>query len=246
MTVVGVSMVHNEIDIVAFTVRHMVAECDHVIVADNMSTDGTHEMLLDIALSEPRLHIEDEPSFPYRQNLTMNRLSELARTEYGATWVVPFDMDEYVYSPAWKIYEVLPSLATQQVKVGAYEFHPQPTDDAKERNPFKRVVWRRDLTPDHKVAFVPKSGSVLSFGNHIYGDAWEEVSRSTLYIRHVPYRSLEQAKAKSRHGKAALEAAGQGTQGWHWRHMGGWSDAEWSAWWETWLAHDGLTKDPLP
>ena len=30
-----------------------------------------------------------------------------------------------------------------------------------------------------------------------------------------------------------IEAAGQGTQGWHWRHMGGWSDAEWSAWWET-------------
>jgi hypothetical protein len=44
--------------------------------------------------------------------------------------------------------------------------------------------------------------------------------------------------------RPALEASG-GQAGWHWRHMGGWTDEEFEAWWQTWLDRDGLTKDPL-
>jgi hypothetical protein len=245
VTVVGISMVHNEADIIQYTVRHMLAECDEVIVADNNSDDGTRELLVDIG--DPHLHIEDEPSFAYRQHMTMNRLSEQAREDFKATWVVPFDADEWWYNPAWPIKDVLPSLNVLEVQAGAYEFHPQATDNARERNPYRRVVWRRDLTPDFKVAYQPRLGVVLSMGSHLYGatPAWDEVARHTLFVRHVPYRSLEQAKAKSRHGMYALAAAGGGTEGWHWRHMGGWSDEEFAAWWKTWLDRTGLTKDPL-
>ena len=247
MSVVGISMFWNESDVAEYVVKHMIDECDYVIVADNNSDDGTREILE--CIDDPHLTIVDEPRFAYEQARTMNWLSEMAREDYGATWVIPFDMDEWWLSPAWPIKDVLPALDTLQVRAGGYEFHPQPSDDPTEHNPFRRVVWRREITPNFKVAFRPKSGKVLSFGNHfVYeSDAWEEVSRNTLFIRHVPYRSLEQAMAKSRHGKAALEATGQGpTLGWHWRHMGGWTDAEFAAWWETWLDPAGLVKDPTP
>jgi hypothetical protein len=41
MTVVAVSMVRDEEDIVGATVAHMRSQVDHVIVADNLSTDRT-------------------------------------------------------------------------------------------------------------------------------------------------------------------------------------------------------------
>jgi glycosyltransferase involved in cell wall biosynthesis len=240
-------MVHDESDIIEYTVRHFLDEVDEVIIADNRSTDGTRDILE--AIDDPRLHIEDEPSFGYYQQMTMNRLADEAREDYGATWVIPFDADELWFSPSWPIRDVLPSLDTFQVKAGEYVFVPQATDDPTEPNPFKRCSWRRELVPDFKVAFKPANGRILGFGAHLLSDStpWTEAAAHTLYIRHLPYRSLEQAKRKLRHGKAALEAANQPKGvGWHWHEYGGWDDSVMQNWWADWTAPTGLTKDPLP
>jgi glycosyltransferase involved in cell wall biosynthesis len=246
MTVVGISMMWNEEDICEAVVRHMLNEVDEVIVADNNSTDRTREILE--AIHDPHLHIEDEPSFGYYQIQTMNRLADEAREDYGASWVVPFDADEWWYSPSWPIRDVLPSINTFQVRAGEYVFVPQPTD-ADAPDPFARCVWRRDLVPDFKIAFRPASGRILGFGSHLLSDsdAWHEVATHTLYIRHLPYRSLDQAKRKLRHGKAALEAANQPRGvGWHWHEYGAWDDEAFSNWWTAWTAPKDLTRDPLP
>lgn len=239
-------MMWNEEDVAEYVVRHMLTECDRVIVADNNSTDFTRSILESIG--DERLTITDEPSFAYYQSHTMNRLADMARIDFKADWVVPFDADEVWYSPSWPLKDVLPSLDTGQVKAGEYVFVPRPTDDPTEPNPFRRCVWRRDLVPDFKVAFRPQSGKLLGFGGHIFGaDAWEDVARHTLFIRHLPYRSLDQAKRKLRHGKAALEAAGQSKAvGWHWHQYGGWDDEQMANWWNSWTGPAGLTRDPLP
>ena len=240
-------MAWNEEDIVESTVRHMLEECDTVIVADNMSTDRTREILE--AIDDPRLHIEEEPSFGYYQQMTMNRLADEAREDYGATWVIPFDMDEFWTCPSWPIRDVLPALDTFQIRAGEYCAVPQPTDDPKERNPFRRCTWHRALNPDFKVAFRPQQGRVLGFGSHLVSDsdAWNEVAHNTLFVRHLPFRSFEQAKRKLRHGKAALEATGQpSTTGWHWTSLGGLDDEGLAQWWEVWIKKDGLVNEPLP
>lgn len=41
MTTIAVTMVKNEQDIVGPIVEHMISQVDHVIVADNLSTDNT-------------------------------------------------------------------------------------------------------------------------------------------------------------------------------------------------------------
>ena len=247
MTVVGISMMWNEEDVAEYIVRHMLEECDHVIVADNRSTDRTRAILNSI--HSERLHIEDEPSFAFRQQMTMNRLADEAREELGATWIVPFDADEWWYSPAWAIRDVLPALDTFQIRAGEYCAVPQPTDDPKVRNPFRRCAWHRALNPDFKVAFRPQQGRVLGFGSHLVSDsdAWNEVAHNTLFVRHLPFRSFEQAKRKLRHGKAALEATGQpSTTGWHWTSLGGLDDEGLAQWWEVWTKKDGLVNEPLP
>ena len=247
MTVIGVGMAWNEQDTIDAVVRHMLDECDEVIVADNASTDNTRAILE--AINDPRLHIEDEPSFGYEQQRTTNRLADRAREEFRATWVIPFDMDEWWYSPAWPMRDLLPAIDAYQLRAGEYVYVPQPDkDDPNEPNPFKRCGWRRDLVPDWKLAFRPANGRVLGFGAHFLNDspAWEQIATHTLYVRHLPYRSLEQAKAKLRHGKAALEATGASPLvGWHWREYGAWDDEQLESWWTNWTAPTGLTYDPL-
>ena len=48
MTVVAVTMVRDEEDVIRSTVAHMLDEVDAVIVADNLSTDRTREILDDL------------------------------------------------------------------------------------------------------------------------------------------------------------------------------------------------------
>jgi len=90
MSVVGISMFRNEADVARYVVRHMLDECDRVIVADNCSTDETRDVLAGIA--DSHFTLTDEPRFEYRQADTMMRLVGMAPE---ATWIVPFDADEW-------------------------------------------------------------------------------------------------------------------------------------------------------
>jgi glycosyltransferase involved in cell wall biosynthesis len=86
--VVAVARVKDEADIVEATVRRMLRQVDHVIVADNASTDGTRDIL-------ERLPVEliDDPEVGYYQSAAMTGLALRAAAQ-GAEWVVPFDADE--------------------------------------------------------------------------------------------------------------------------------------------------------
>jgi glycosyltransferase involved in cell wall biosynthesis len=246
MTVIGVAMVHNEEDVIESCVRHHLAECDEVIVTDHSSSDRTREILE--AINDPRLHIQTETEPGYYQQTVVNRMADEAREKYGATWVIPFDADELWTCPSWPVRDLLPAIDAYQIRAGEYVHVPQAQDDPTEPNPFKRCGWRRDLVPNWKLAFRPANGRVLGFGAHFLNDSpeWEHIATHTLYVRHLPYRSLEQAKAKLRHGKAALEATDMSpVVGWHWREYGAWDDEQMSSWWANWTAPTGLTYDPL-
>src|SRR5678815_676623 len=82
--VVGVSMVRDEEDIVGVTVRHMLEHVDHVLIADNMSVDGTPCVLKEIERETGRVTVisDDEPA--YMQSQKMSRLARRARKEFGA------------------------------------------------------------------------------------------------------------------------------------------------------------------
>ena len=45
MTVFGVCMVRDADDIIGPVVQHMMGQVDHVIIADNLSVDGTRDIL---------------------------------------------------------------------------------------------------------------------------------------------------------------------------------------------------------
>lgn len=101
MTTVAVCMARDEADVIGSTVAHMLAQVDAVIVADNLSTDRTREILDEMASAHPgRLVVVEDPDPAYRQSEKMTALALRARLDFGAEWIVPFDADEVWYSPS--------------------------------------------------------------------------------------------------------------------------------------------------
>lgn len=248
MTTWAVSMFHDEEDVAPWVVRHMLAECDAVLVADNRSTDASRALLE--AIGDPRLSIVDEPSIAYRQADTMNRLAKQAY-EAGATWIVPFDFDERWSAEGGRIADVLAALPGRVIDTATttIDLVPQPDDPAEEPDPFARCRWTRPgsywSTPQNrKIAYRPAPGRFVVQGNHsLVGRPMP--SPGPLRIRHLPYRSLAQATRKVRHGKLAIEAADlPAASGAHWQILGGLPDVVLAGWWADWTKREGLVMAP--
>jgi len=239
MTVVGIARVRNEQDVILSVVDHMLDECDTVIVADNNSTDTTLEILFKLQAWESRLILVNEPSFGFNQTETMNWLANMV----PADWIVPFDADEWWDAPGG-ISEALMALPSDVVATMAqmHDMVPQPGDP--DGDPFLSITMTRPgslWAGIGKVAFRPGQGRVLDRGNHRLVDTG--AVPGPLRIRHYPFRTKEQARAKLQHGSKSVAAhESDPTIGWHWRKWGSLSDVEFDDWWAEWTKPEGLVR----
>lgn len=236
--IVGIARVRNEQDVIVQVVGHMLDECDAVIVADNNSTDGTYEALRMWSIREDRLTLVREPSFGFNQTETMNSLANMV----PADWVIPFDADEW-WEADGGIRVALEGVFGFQTATTTVDMVPQPGDEPG--SPFDSIVHYRpgSLWSGHpKVAFRPGEGRRLQEGNHGLV-AMPSAPVGPLRIRHYPFRTKEQAKAKLRHGREAIIATGSDSSiGSHWREWGAMTDEEFDRWWERWTDPEGLVR----
>lgn len=220
MATFGVSMVRDEADVITGTLRHMADEVDHLIVADNGSTDGTRDLLADLAGELP-LTVLDDPEPAYYQSVKMSLLAEEAAGQ-GAAWIVPFDADELWFAPGGPLREVLPALPPANVAVARLVNHYSTAIDPDDPDPFRRMVWRAgEPGALPKVAFRWEPGAVIHQGNHGVTLPLGQVEIAALEIRHFPYRSAEQFVRKAENGAKAYKATDlPEDQGAHWRAYG--------------------------
>lgn len=209
----AISMVKDEIDIVAATVGRMCEQVDRVLVADNGSTDGTREILtgLDIELV-------DDPEPAYYQSQKMTALADHARRA-GAEWIVPFDADEFwLTTDGRRIAEVLDELPSETMIAEAAVIDHIAVGDGL--SPWRRV----GVLELPKVACRARRGLSIAQGNHDAG--YESIprarrARGLLEVRHFPYRSPEQFIRKATNGAAAYAATDlPRSTGQHWREYG--------------------------
>lgn len=220
MTTIAIAMVKDEADIVGSTVEHMRTQVDHVIVADNGSTDDTRAILHDLGVE-----VLDDPEPGYYQSRKMTNLADYAG-RLGADWIVPFDADEWWYSPLGRIADVLDRIqAWKTIAVAQLFDHVATALDPDIDDPVKRLAWRRlNHLPLVKVAFRYRPGVIVEQGNHnaTFTDGTaHNVRLDLLEIRHFPYRSPEHFVRKARNGAAAYAATDLGADvGGHWRQYG--------------------------
>lgn len=202
--IVGISVVKDEADMIGRVVRHMLEQVDHVIVADNRSTDGTREILTDLGVE-----VVDDPEPGHYQAEKMNGLAERARGQ-GAEWVVPFDADELWYSRIGRLGDTLAALPRSILLAQAELYDHRPTKHDGDGDPASRMHWRcPQPTSFRKVACRARPGIGITQGNHTAGYEGVQFAPAALdllLIRHYPYRSPEQFISKVRNGAAAYAA----------------------------------------
>ena len=217
MTVVAVSLVKNEIDVIETTILHMATQVDQVVVADNGSTDGTRELLEQLPCE-----VLDDTDPAYYQSRKMTALASYAHQIYDATWIVPFDADEiWTACEADTVAEQLQRVSARVAPAWLYD-HVVTDTDPTGVPPQQAMRHRmRERTPLHKVACRMVPGMVIEMGNHqvTYPDTESPAARfDQLEVRHFPIRSPRQYLRKATQGAAALaltdldESTGQ-----HWR-----------------------------
>lgn len=240
----AVSMVKDEQDVVGFTIEHLLAEgVDRILVADNLSSDGTRAVLRGWAARAPVTILEDR-LFAYYQADKMTHLARLAAAR-GAGWIVPFDADELWCAPGSRLADFLADCSCDVVRAPVFDQLPAIDDDLAEPNPFVRLRHRTAGPELHKVAFRSHRLATLTQGNHkvlrpgTKGDGLE--------VRHAPLRTFEQYCHKVRNGASVYEATDlEGHLGSHWRRLGGLDDEALRAAWVDRLAVTRSIIDPAP
>ena len=125
-----------------FIVPWMSSQLDHLLIADNLSTDGTLEKLLDLSKQYENIHIVVDEEVGYYQADKMNALvRSAAELDPYISWVIPFDADEMWFSRSGNISETLEQCEFDVVSCDMW--HMVSFDDVTSNNPLATMIMRR-------------------------------------------------------------------------------------------------------
>jgi len=130
MKLVMTLFVRNEEDILETNLRyHLERGVDLVIATDNLSEDGTPEILAEHARAG-HLHLLRHTEDDYAQPEAMTRMARTAAEELGADWVIHNDADEFWWPHEGGLKEAFSAVPTRYGAVAAYRtnFVPRPED----------------------------------------------------------------------------------------------------------------------
>lgn len=247
MTIVAITMVKDEADIIDWTIQHLLDQgIDHILVADNLSTDNTPWILQNLAKTGKVTVIED-PEPGYYQDHKMTQLAHRANADHNAEWILPFDADEYWYWPYGTLHDFFKQATGDVLTATGWDHIVTDDDDPTEPSPFQRITHRRQQPQKlGKVAFRYHPDIWIDFGNHhVFNHPG--IKAQALNYRHYQYRSFEQLITKARNGAAAYNATNlHPTYGAHWRQLGQQNDAQLWATWRRLCEEPGLIHDPAP
>lgn len=251
MSVAAIMLVKDEVDIIGSVIAHLMTQVDSIYVMDNMSTDGTREILeeLDVVV------IEDN-EVGYYQSVKTTKLAHRAE-EDGHKWVVPCDADEiWIPKTGETISDFLRSQDPDvQVVRGAILNHmPTCLDDKSDPDPVSRIRWRmKSQGKLPKVAVRTYRTLTIHAGNHSadYGRLPHNHSYGLL-VHHFTWRDEDQYVKKIRNGLAAYAATNLPEDfGSHWRMWEGRDEDAMREHFQTWFystspEDDDLVEDPTP
>lgn len=245
MTVWAVAMVKNEIDCIEYNIDWLLSQVDNILIADNVSTDGTYELLLDKAHKNSRITVVQDTKVEYHHGEKMNELFQLAKTlDDELEWLLPFDADEFFFCRNQTIKEVLNQSMCDVIIAPVW--HMVSKVEGEVTNPLAEIQWRKE-NPEKMPVVIFRWHPELSIhiGNH--GVDWPNprIMHGLLEVKHFQYRSLPQFIRKIRNGNAVLNMANfdQGICA-HWREYNTMDDSTLETIWNEWKNEPGLIFDP--
>jgi hypothetical protein len=234
--VVGLYLVRNEVDVIETNLRHHLSTLlDEAIVVDNGSTDGTFELVADLADELP-VQLASEVGLPYQSD----RLTRMARfaARQGADWILPIDADEFWVAgerPFRSVLQDAPAdaralfvnvvnfvqqrdvLVARPGVLATMTMRPQrPVGTPEEASRLMQtgeVAWL-ELPYTPKCVHRASSDVFIPAGNHLNGTD-NGVPTDALTCLHAPMRARSVLAYKIDQGRRLVEEQSSPEAGWH-------------------------------
>ena len=232
MDLTALTLVKIDGDVIEEFVRHTLQFVDRLIVADNVSLDGTGEILGALQEEGLPLDVWSIEMVAERAGIT----TELARRAFAETrcdYLLLLDADEFVKAPSRALLESsLAALPTDAHALVPWETYvPTRDDDMSEPRILCRLRHRRrsESVPYSKLfvsrSFARQTRLSVAAGNHFIenGDeALRSIELQGIKLAHFPVRSLGQIQCKALLGWTQYLASGFDREGEiadHWRWL---------------------------
>jgi hypothetical protein len=211
MKLVMTLLARDEADIVDAQIQfHLNAGVDFIVATDNLSEDGTTDILESYA-RDGQLHLIREDSEYLRQSEWITRMGRLAASEFGADWVIHSDADEFWWPRGESLKDVLASIPARYGIVRALlrHFVPRPDDGSffADRMTIRMSTSapindpRSLFRPNLKIIHRADPNVTVSIGAQRLLDSSLVPLRGWYPVEffHFPVRSLEQCERKYAH-----------------------------------------------
>jgi hypothetical protein len=234
---VSLTMVKNEEDIIESFVRYNLRSIDHMFIADNLSTDGTLDILEALKAEGLPLTITTDDDQAYKQNAKMTAMYRKAFKQNDFEFVFLLDADEFLELDREEMFalrETHGSGAAYYVPRAGYLYAGEANNEHDTSLFDVMSITDNDPETDKSMIFHDAAKCKrfrIGIGSHHVRD-WSQSDgprvsvkpeKDFALIRHFPIRSVDQYMRKSLLGWFALQlrvagANGPGkTVGSHWR-----------------------------
>lgn len=223
-------LVKDEADILEQNITfHKAMGVDGFIITDNASNDSTPNIIEKYVRKGWVLEYIQEPSTGYEQKQWVDRMAWMAKTRYGADWIINADADEFWYPTTGDLKTVTSMthanvLAAEVRNVCPEEGKPyqewgctvREVPDAEEyglspysifAHHYKKVMHRAD-------GYIQ-----ISMGNHKVTMLPHLEQRGLITVYHYPMRGREHFMNKMINGGKQMEAHHGKHGGRHWRYF---------------------------
>lgn len=229
--IAAVATVYNEGDIIGLTVEHLLAcGVDRIYIAHGPSRDDTGDVLA--SFGECVTVIPDDSPI-HRQPEQTYALAQRAG-EDGASWVIPFDADEFIYNPqGLSIPDAIAQVPNEVTKLVISCFGHTDWDHrhAVHRD-LPKYAWRTG----YEFACLPGNHNVVMVGEEQYDVLW---------LRELQFRSYEHMKAKVADRCRTLDPTLRGFAGGHITRMEHMNEQELKEAWDGLMSIETV-YDPIP
>ena len=207
MIAIGISTVKNEEDIIESFVRCNLEFLDGMIISNNMSTDGTREILISLMREGLPICVSDDNEIAYLQSEKLTNLFQRVGLAFPIKYVIPLDADEFIEcssrdefrtaldsipdgsvgSWSWKTYLLSPDLIkSQEAEILPEEFHYYRDHELPA---YEKVIIKLDSQNFNNIT--------LSNGSHkIFSPDPIPVVHINIPLAHFPVRKKNQVYKK--------------------------------------------------
>lgn len=207
MSIVTLTWLRNEGDIVETFVRYHCQFVDRMILIDNGSADDTFAILTHLQEEGLPIECSQQPSLTHTQAAVLTHAMRTVAEREKPDWILPLDADEFlVATDGGNPLSILRHLSQEQMRMLRWRSYiPHATSDTTEPNILKRIRHRRTVEdPQWYKVLIPSlaleqcgAEAALCCGNHrVESASCAHTFEPALSLAHFPVRSTTQLAIK--------------------------------------------------